>query len=93
MAEGDEEGGSQVKRAYSKPDIIFEDFSLSAGIAAGCEKKIDTQNSGLCGLVFGDLMLFVDTVAGCKDPVVDGSSEYNGLCYHIPTDTKNLFNS
>jgi hypothetical protein len=93
MAEGDEEGGSKVKRAYSKPDIIFEDFSLSAGIAAGCEKKIDTKYSGQCGLIFGDLMMFVDSVAACADPVVDGAPKYNGLCYHIPSDSKNLFNS
>lgn len=82
-----------MKRVYSKPDIIFEDFSLSAGIAAGCEKKIDTQYSGQCGLEFGDLTLFVTGVSGCADPVTDGSSKYNGLCYHIPSDSKNLFNS
>lgn len=82
-----------MKRAYSKPDILFEDFSLSAGIAVGCEKKIDTQYSGQCGLNFGDLTLFVADASGCLDPVVDGSPEYNGLCYHIPIDSKNLFNS
>lgn len=82
-----------MKRAYTKPDILFEDFSLSAGIAAGCEKKIDTMYSGQCGLQFGELMLFVGGVQGCLDPVVDGSPDYNGLCYHIPNDTKNLFNS
>lgn len=82
-----------MKREYSRPDIMYEDFSLSAGIAAGCEKIISTHTSDQCAMRFGDMMLFVGTVSACLDPVVDGSPDYNGLCYHVPIDTKNIFNS
>ena len=82
-----------MKREYSQPDIMYEDFSLSAGIAAGCEKIINTNQSNQCAMKFGDLMLFVSSVQACYDPVVDGSEKYDGLCYHVSIDAKNIFNS
>ena len=82
-----------MRQQYSKPDILFEDFSLSSGIAAGCEEIINTAYSGQCAMKFGDMMVFVSSVSACTDPVADGSPNYNGLCYHVPIDTKNIFNS
>lgn len=80
-----------MKKTYSKPEIVFESFTLSTNIAGDCESKIDTFKAGDCGIQFGNEVLFLTGVAGCKDPVTtDG--EY-GLCYDIPTPTSALFNS
>ena len=41
-----------MKKAYSKPDIVFEDFSLSTNIAAGCEENpsLYTETVNTCGV-------------------------------------------
>lgn len=82
-----------MKRTYSKPDILFEDFSLSTSIAAGCETIIDGQSQYTCGLVWGRKTVFVQAATGCTTKIIDGDPEYNGLCYHVPIETNNLFNS
>ena len=82
-----------MKRTYTKPEIVFEDFTLSTNIAAGCEVKIDTQAQGNCGYEFGGMVLFLNGIAGCSDEIEDDGSRFNGLCYHNPTDLNNLFNS
>lgn len=84
-----------MKRAYEKPDIIFEDFSLSTSIALNCE-VLANSNSGTCPYVETDgrgntLNVFTETVTGCVYKPANG--DYNGLCYHNPYDANNLFNS
>lgn len=82
-----------MKREYSRPDIIFEDFSLSAAIAAGCGEKTNTPSQYSCGLDFGPGgMVFTQDVSGCTIQVGD-NGEYNGLCYHVFCDESRLFNS
>ena len=84
-----------MKRTYSKPAIVFEDFALNTNIAASCNgQKINTLTQGTCGLpvtVFDTI--FVLDVTGCSIKVEDGSSEANGYCYHNPSDLMSLFNS
>ena len=74
---------------------MFEDFTLSTNIAAGCEVRVENPNSGTCGYEFGrDQYLFQEGVSGCTHLVAlnpDGS--YNGMCYHVPIENNNLFNS
>lgn len=86
-----------MRKTYSKPEIVFEGFTLSTNIAAGCETKVDGPSSGECGLNFGDLVIFVDEFTGCNNNngvVVEGDDgSYNGICYHVPTGNNNLFNS
>lgn len=82
-----------MKKVYSKPDILFEDFSLSTNIAAGCE-EIPLQNINECGFKWSKgVYIFTDSVSGCSHKVVDGDGEYNGLCYHNPSSTNNVFYS
>lgn len=84
-----------MKKTYSKPEIVFESFSLSQSIAAGCDVKTNTPAQGQCGLDFGGLMLFLDSMSGCPDiPVTSegGDGEYNNICYHTVYGD-NLFNS
>ena len=85
-----------MKRTYSKPDVVFESFSLSTSIATGCEVKLDLPYSGGCGVKLDgidDLYLFLDSVTGCNVPAGDGSAEADGLCYHVPFETNNVFDS
>ena len=81
-----------MKKTYSKPDVLFEDFSLSTSIAAGCERKTLLPGPETCGFKFGADVVFVTGVAGCQEIVDDGSIA-DGFCYHTPSDAFNLFHS
>ena len=87
-----------MKKAYNQPDILFESFALSANIASvspnmNCTRNISSQYSGNCGLHFGNKIIFTIPAAGCKTKVPDGSPQYDGICYHIPSGDNKLFNS
>lgn len=83
-----------MKKAYSKPDIFFEDFSLSTNIAAGCEEK-PFGNTGDCGVKWSKgVFIFTESISGCNHKVTDGADrEYNSLCYHNPESSYNVFYS
>lgn len=83
-----------MKKAYVKPEIAFFDFTLSTSIAAGCEVKTDIQSPHICGFKPDprwDGVIFVDETTGCNQ--TSTNSGYDTLCYHIPTEAYNLFNS
>lgn len=83
-----------MKKAYLKPEIVFEDFSLTESIAANCEIIIPAPISGTCGYAYeggGGETMFVMDVSGCNLKVDD--DEANGFCYHVPIEGNNLFNS
>lgn len=82
-----------MKKVYEKPIVIIENFSLSTSIAGTCDIKTYTPNSGSCGIEFGDETLFLTGISGCSFPVEADDGRYNGICYHVPTDDKELFNS
>lgn len=83
-----------MKKVYTKPVIVIEDFSLSTNIAGNCDVIIDTQSSGMCGLDFGGTMIFITDYAGCQDfEVSPDDGQYNGICYHVPTSNNDMFNS
>ena len=84
-----------MKKVYVKPEIVFEDFSLCASIAAGCE--LDTPLPSYeenCGYPIGGdrspYTVFVSE-STCTHPEPEGF--YNGFCYHAPYDYNNVFNS
>ena len=89
-----------MKKKYSKPDIFFEDFSLSTNIAAGCEEE-PTTSTDACGIKFGKgKFIFTSELYGCNRVIPDGSDDRevnmvddkgNGLCYHNPTEGYNVF--
>lgn len=85
-----------MKKEYSKPEITFEDFSLSTNIAGDCENPTNLQSNGDCGIKFGNQVVFMDWMGACTGddgfPVEEGGS-FNGICYHTPVDTNNVFNS
>lgn len=86
----DKEGRVFMKKIYSKPEIMFDSFTLTTNIAAGCGKKIDTHVNGVCGLELSGVgKAFLDNIAGCEVKFTE-SDEY---CYHVPTEDNKLFNS
>lgn len=87
-----------MKKSYSKPDIVFENFSLSTNVAAtACAHAVQSFAEGHCGIMFGDRMVFLDGIAGCETKgayiIEDGSPIANYLCYHVPTAPNALFHS
>lgn len=82
-----------MKKVYSKPQILFESFTLSANIAAGCEVKTNTPSQYQCAYGEDDFgqPIFVEGVTACVSKPQGG--DYNGICYHNPYDSNNLFNS
>lgn len=81
-----------TKKPYQKPEIVYEDFSLTTNIAAGCEVRTDTPAAEQCGVDMGDdFVVFLDSMQGiCNTYRPD--DEF-GYCYHVPTPDNNLFNS
>lgn len=81
-----------MKREYTKPDILFESFSLSTSIAGNCAVKTFLPSPGACGLPFGSTVIFTSGVTGCHKKFQNGIS-YDGVCYDNPLETNNLFRS
>ena len=82
-----------TKKPYQKPEIVYEDFSLTTNIAAGCEAKTNLPSNNTCGMLISGLYVFMEGMNGCSDWEVEENGNYNGICYHTPTDQNNLFNS
>ena len=84
-----------MKKTYEKPQILFEDFTLTTNIAAGCETKTNTPHWNECAYTVpwghGVADLFLSTINACTTHEADG--EYDGFCYQTPTEANNLFNS
>ena len=80
-----------MKKKYSKPEIVFENFAMSTSIAAGCDIDHGLHVKDACGYEFGrDGVIFTDEQYGCQYEKPDG---FNGICYHNPTEDSVLFNS
>lgn len=76
-----------MKKTYIKPEVYFEDFELSANIAAGCG-KIVPHAEGQCRFdVTGMGTVFTSNLE-CGYP-----PEEAGLCYHNPDGDAKLFGS
>lgn len=81
-----------MKRVYTKPDVVFESFSLSSSITANCAKEANFS-SGQCGFEYTDEMtIFMNSIQGCTFIESDGNWQ-DRVCYHNPYDWNNLFNS
>lgn len=86
-----------MRKTYSKPEIMFEDFTMSTSIAVGCEGIVGNPTKGSCAVLTssGD-KIFTSTVGECVFKPSDmGSNDdtWDGFCYHVPVEYNNLFNS
>lgn len=84
-----------MKKTYSKPQIVFESFSLSTNIAGDCGIKIETQSLDMCGMDYGFMgRVFLSGMGDCAGfPVAADDGSFNQICYHVPIDSRALFNS
>lgn len=87
-----------MKKLYSKPEIMFEDFTLSENIAGNCESIVGNPTKGTCAVLgTGGIAIFdgnVGAVCVFKPEDLDGEPDmYDKFCYHVPTEYNNLFNS
>ena len=82
-----------MKKLYSKPGIVYEDFSICTHIAKTCDVELGTFEQGKCGgYEWGRDFIFMDGQQWCDTPVVDDGT-HDGICYHHPIDGARLFNS
>lgn len=75
-----------MKKAYQKPELIFDCFELSSSIAAGCE-MISNSVENVCAVKVGDDVVYITDFSVCTHRNPDD------LCYHVPTDALNVFSS
>ena len=80
-----------MKKVYTKPEIIFDSFSLSTNIAGSCAVIFDGQAPYECGISDDGPGLTIFTEDFCM--VVPPDGLYNGLCYHVPFENQNYFAS
>ena len=82
-----------MKKTYCKPQIIFEDFELTANIANGCRHSAG-HNRTSCGYTvpgIGKLFTGSVTIGSCNIQVyTDGAY---GLCYHLPMERNSVYAS
>lgn len=86
-----------MKREYTKPFVVFESFSMSTNIAGDCDTITTLQSrETACGYFTRQGVVFASGMSCTYTQGVTGigaDAQYNGICYHVPIDTKNLFNS
>lgn len=86
-----------MKRVYEKPQIVFENFSISTNIAGDCESIVGNPSKGTCAVLgTGGIAMFDNSVENCVYTPGDmggTEDEWDGFCYHVPTEYNNLFNS
>ncbi len=87
-----------MKKVYTAPQILFESFTMSTNIAAGCDEIIRTFDKGSCAIEgTGGIKLFAADMPGICEFTPEGMGGvpdmYDGLCYHVPTEDANLFAS
>ena len=85
-----------MKKTYSKPSVVIENFTLSTNVAGDCEKPFNLQAQFVCGIPDDNgvgMNIFDPSKGGsCVIPGED-DAKFDGFCYHIPTETNELFNS
>ena len=92
-----------MKRNYTKPQIAFDDFTLTTNIAAGCGRIVDNPTNGTCGVpwtgIFSgyDYMLFNSVTSGCAQwvGIVERAipSYERDWCFSNLADEVRFFNS
>lgn len=77
-----------MKKTYVKPQVYFEDFQLSASIAAGCTPGYIVGHSEMtCSWDDGVGTIFENTSCTYTP------DQAGNVCYGVPLDTNRLFAS
>lgn len=91
-----------MKKQYSKPGIIIENFQMSESIAVACEGVEPGGNGGslgyatyadkkTCGWNTGGFVYWISEPT-C-DRIREEDANVNGWCYHNPTAGFSIFSS
>ena len=83
-----------MKKAYQRPEIVFESFCLSKSIASGCygiANNVDTLSCSvtLNSTLAGTINIFQHRPTCETEAQDDGSM----VCYGAPSDETQIFNS
>lgn len=82
-----------MKKTYSKPEIMFENFAVSTNIASGCG-ILTNYAKDQCGYEYtdewGDKYNIFLIQGACTTTQPEG---FDGICYHVAADTSSLFTS
>ena len=82
-----------MKKKYSKPDIMYEDFTPSTSIAAGCKYEAEAELYK-CGIQYDSWTLFDSKLTDiCDLPVESTGGQWDEVCYHNPSIGNNVFTS
>ena len=87
-----------MKKVYTAPQILFESFTMSTNIAAGCDSIVGNPSKGSCA-VLGSAgeKFFSGTMVDICDFNVEEFGQapdmWDGFCYHVPNENSDLFNS
>lgn len=77
-----------MKKTYSKPQLVFDSFEVAENIAACASDARATQ--GECVVYIGGMPVFTTQVTGCRFKATDGAY---GICYYVPSADNALFGS
>jgi len=85
-----------MKKAYSKPMLLCEDFRLSQSVAYGCTMMPGTsqtfRSASTCSYNYPGIgNLFYDTSKGCDEGNISLAPTYD--CYNGPSEDFHLFAS
>ena len=78
-----------MKKTYSKPMIEFESFVMSTNIASNCEVQLGSDELYFEGMGY----LFTERDGCSYPPTLGGDGPHNMICYDVPDEFHNLFNS
>ena len=81
------------KKAYKRPELYYESFTLSQNIASSCE-GIALFNENICGVKVDmmdiEMIIYGNGNGACE---FQPPNPENLICYHVPSDANNVFSS
>ena len=92
-----------MKKKYVKPEILFEDFTLSTSVAScATSSMVKVMVTESCGFYDEYLKVVVISgeTSGCPTEttqsgyrVAETPGENDGVCFHVPIEAYNVWNS
>ena len=80
-----------MKKAYMKPQIVFDSFVLTEDIAAGCTLLNSNMQPYVCAVLDQELGFTIFSDYEFCDSTPPGGNDT--VCYHVPTADWNVFSS
>jgi hypothetical protein len=79
---------------YRKPTILFQPMALAANITASCSNGIDHSDPGTCSATdpVDGSNIFTTYCEVVMEPDWDFDKN-DGICYHVPTLSSNIYMS